>query len=182
MPHDDRAIVGAAQRQVGIRHQPRQVVLDPQRRRHQELQVELQRQRRRLGGRSAAGAAGGGAPRRQIEDAARRVDAPAPDRALDGDDAAERRRLDAAAQRQVGIDHRADAFRDAQVHVLAARRDVERRGQVALEPDPAAELHAPAAERRRHIVEPDAAGIEMDGPVDGVEGVREPRSGAPARR
>ena len=60
-----------------------------------------------------------------------------------------------------------------QVHVLAARRDVELAGHVAVEPDAAAELHASAAHRRRHVVEPDAAGVEVDRAVDGVERVRE---------
>ena len=51
--------------------------------------------------------------------------------------------------------------------------DVQLAGQVALEPDPAAELHAAAAHRRRHIVEPDAARIEADRAVDGIERIRQ---------
>ncbi len=50
----------------------------------------------------------------------------------------------------------------AQVHVLAARGDVQLARQVAVEADAAAELHAPAAHRRRHVVEPDAARVEVD--------------------
>ena len=44
----------------------------------------------------------------------------------------------------------------------AAHRDVQLARQVAVEPDPAAELHRPAAHRRRHLVEPDAARVERD--------------------
>ena len=54
---------------------------------------------------------------------------------------------------------------------FAARGDVELRRHVAVEPDPAAELHPPAAHRRRHVVEADAAGVETDRAVDRVERV-----------
>ena len=55
-------------------------------------------------------------------------------------------------------------------------------GHVAVEPDAAAELHPPAAHRRRHVVEADAAGVEADRAVDRVERVRASRSGGCGRR
>src|SRR5439155_23704705 len=36
---------------------------------------------------------------------------------------------------------------------------------------PAAKLYVPSAHRRRHVVEPDAAGVEMNRAIDGVERV-----------
>ena len=49
-----------------------------------------------------------------------------------------------------------------QLHVLAARGDVQLARQVAVESDASAELHPPAAHRRRHIVEPNAARRRSD--------------------
>ncbi len=58
------------------------------------------------------------------------------------------------------------------MHVFPPRRDVDVADLVAVEPDAAAELHAAAAQGRRQVVQPDAARIEVHGPVDGVERVR----------
>src|SRR5206468_1324226 len=58
-----------------------------------------------------------------------------------------------------------------QTHVGAARSHTQIARLVAIESDPSAELHQAAAHRRGHLVQPDTARIEVNGPVDGVERV-----------
>ena len=58
---------------------------------------------------------------------------------------------------EIGVDVERTPSGQPQVHVLPADGDVQISGQVAVESDAAAELHLPAAHRRRHVVEPDAA-------------------------
>src|SRR5439155_4441102 len=51
-------------------------------------------------------------------------------------------------------------------------RDVQIARRVAVEADSTAEPDFAAPDRRRHVIEPDAAGVEPDGPVDCVERIR----------
>ena len=99
-----------------------------------------------------------------------RVEPPRPHGALHVHRAAEDRRLHVAAQRESDVDDRLNALGPAQVHVLAGDEHVQLAGQVAVEVDAAAELDGPAAHRRRHLVELDAARVEADRAVDVVEG------------
>ena len=142
-----------------------------QRRRHDDAEIELQRNDRR--GRDASS---GRRPTRlapccRVEDAARGIERLGPHRVLDRDGAPQRRRFHAAAQKQVGVDDRPDAFRIAQPHLLAARGDVEIVDEVTLEPDASTKPHVAFAEFRGDLVEPDAAWIEAQRPIDRFERV-----------
>ena len=112
--------------------------------------------------RGSANPAGAGAPAAELEESGGRVDAAVPDRAPHRHRSADGRRLEVAADVQVGIDRRAHAFRIPELHAFAAGADVQLARQIAVEPDPAAKLHAAAAQRRREIVELQAARVEPD--------------------
>ena len=169
MPRDHRPVVRALKRQVRTGDETQQVRVDPQRRGHFDSHVVAEREgRRRLAdeGRSAGRRAA-----REIENAPGRLDAPRPQRALHHYRPIQRRRLEGAHEREIGVEGGTDPFEQAQLHVLAADRDIEIRGLVAVKPDAAADLDLPSSHRRRHIVEPDASGVEGEGAVDRIEGV-----------
>src|SRR5205814_1013811 len=116
--------------QVRARDQPREIVLNAQRRRNQHLDVEPERYC--CGGRGRCGF-DPGSTAAEIEQADIRIEAAGPIRALDGDLPAERRRFEVATDDEIRIDGRTDAFGVAQVHVLAADVDAEIGRQVAVE-------------------------------------------------
>ena len=169
-PEEQRVFVRAAQLQVRARDEPGEVVFHTKRCRNHHFDVESERHRGRGRGRVRDGDV---AAASELEQTTRRVDAAIPGRAPDRNHARQRRRLHAAAKREVRVNRRAHAFGVAQVHALAAQNHAQIARQVAVQADPAAELHAATPHRGRKIVEPDASRVEADRPVDRLERVRQ---------
>ena len=173
MPEEHRAFVRAAQRQIGVGDHADQIRVDPQGRRRENLQVIAKwYSRGRFAATAAAAGIGSGTAHHKIENIARGVDASRPDSLFHRHRSAERWCPDVASDREIGVDRRANPFRVAQMHVRAPDRHVQIAGQIALQANPPAELHAPSPHRRRHVVQTDSARVELDRAVDGIERVR----------
>ena len=109
----------------------------------------------------------------QFDEAAAEVDAPSVHGTAHGDQAAQRRGVCRAAQRQVGIHQRPQALHEPQLHVLAgerSRRTATARSRSARCGRRSARRPAPASPY--DVIETDAAAGELDAAVDVLERVR----------
>ena len=174
-----RPVVGAAQRQLGARDQAGGRMIDAQRRRRLDAQVEAQRERGRCRRRRRRRPARGD----ETENArALRVHGLDPQSVADTDRAGEQRTAGGAAQGQVRVELGAEALGIPHAHVAPDRREGIAFDRAGLEADPAAEGHRSPAQAPGQPVQADAAGVELHLAIHLVDRVRQAEVAQPSMR